>query len=465
MYYFMKVDASDECSIMCMPRTCHESRLQMCEINFEMTSNDRDELSREAVIMKSASKRLCSFQHYRFEEYEYYYTYLYFNLSLNQIYYVNRTNIMLLFTKLRKYEADEVIALASLGFFIPSTSSLVDYSLLKCSLCLRSFMYGARLDALRPYSTMEHRTTRLVWRHSVMCPTCPLTLGIFQENQLSLDQSQRKSIYKYFSLQVPEQCLLSLSKIPIESLLYRNIQPQTHLANATAEIDQHKLRLEGDPPITSFDSLRYRSAYGEAGMQAFIPEIDDDSFFHYRAEFEVDPYAEFNSLEFMLSEDFISEDLKSLQVIDFMIAIEPKRKDLCSLERREKTFTEFSWTSHVSFTKPTCEQIAKAGFYYTGDSNKVHCFWCFCSIHINGSDDEDDSWRDHAIRSPLCPWIYRCRGHFFVGNLLMQNRGTNDFDNKQKSTSLDETFGTLGSKIFLMYYLVVFIFYFMLILY
>ena len=59
-----------------------------------------------------------------------------------------------------------------------------------------------------------------------------------------------------------------------------------------------------------------------------------------------------------------------------MIDKEPARKDMWQLEKREQTFVDLSWSTHVNFTSQSFDKIAEAGFYYTGEADCVRCFWC-----------------------------------------------------------------------------------------
>ncbi|XP_046571620.1 uncharacterized protein LOC124279784 [Haliotis rubra] len=52
---------------------------------------------------------------------------------------------------------------------------------------------------------------------------------------------------------------------------------------------------------------------------------------------------------------------------------------------------------------PTPQQLAIAGFYYTGFLDKVRCFCC--GVRLRKLDEEDDPWREHTRFSPNCRFL------------------------------------------------------------
>ncbi|XP_056020080.1 E3 ubiquitin-protein ligase XIAP-like isoform X2 [Ostrea edulis] len=51
----------------------------------------------------------------------------------------------------------------------------------------------------------------------------------------------------------------------------------------------------------------------------------------------------------------------------------------------------------------TPEQLASAGFFYTGSSDLVQCF--YCGIGLCAWDSDDDPWEEHARSAPGCLYI------------------------------------------------------------
>jgi Inhibitor of Apoptosis domain len=67
-------------------------------------------------------------------------------------------------------------------------------------------------------------------------------------------------------------------------------------------------------------------------------------------------------------------------------------------EDRLSTFD--TWSSQIV---PDKYQLAKAGFYYSGYSDKVVCF--FCHIELSKWEKTDNPWDEHTKHSPSCEYL------------------------------------------------------------
>ena len=309
-----------------------------------------------------------------------------------------------------------MLTLVGLGFFFQafkrtSKGNLKDVRI-KCSFCRRAFMYGPRCAEFRPYSTSDRRTARLLWRHSMLSPTCPTAIGLNEDNR-PLSQSELNNyINKHYVRALSRDCYPTISSISEEPLLYRDPLQLAHQMIPTERQVQRGLLPVSGSPVTTSESLRTRCRYGEAGIRADIPDIAEDRYYHYRAEFEVEPYAEFNALKYCWSEYSNLDNYQPrVEMLDYMIGMEPARKDMWQFVHRAQTFIDLCWSAHVNFTSPSFDQIVEAGFYYTGEADCVRCFWY--SLGLNCWDPGDDPWREHARFSPRCPWLLRCRGRYY----------------------------------------------------
>lgn len=72
--------------------------------------------------------------------------------------------------------------------------------------------------------------------------------------------------------------------------------------------------------------------------------------------------------------------------------------EMASVVSRQKTFE--NWT-HKHIQDP--DDLVKCGFYYTGENDKVLCF--HCGIGLHNWEADDSVWIEHAINSPLCPFM------------------------------------------------------------
>ncbi|XP_032283592.1 baculoviral IAP repeat-containing protein 3 [Phoca vitulina] len=77
---------------------------------------------------------------------------------------------------------------------------------------------------------------------------------------------------------------------------------------------------------------------------------------------------------------------------------------------RLRTFC--SWPSHVP-VRP--EQLATAGFYYTGHSDDVKCFCCDGGLRCWESGD--DPWVEHAKWFPRCEYLIHIKGQEFISQI------------------------------------------------
>ncbi|XP_062571498.1 putative inhibitor of apoptosis [Saccostrea cucullata] len=78
---------------------------------------------------------------------------------------------------------------------------------------------------------------------------------------------------------------------------------------------------------------------------------------------------------------------------------------------RISTFRNFPQTTSISTIR-----LAKEGFYYTGDGNKVACF--ACGVHRDGWKADDDPREIHCRLSPNCPFLISCQS----GNVPVQEK-------------------------------------------
>ena len=60
-----------------------------------------------------------------------------------------------------------------------------------------------------------------------------------------------------------------------------------------------------------------------------LPAVDDERYYHFRAEFDVEPYAEFNAFEYCWSEYSNLDGYQPrLEILDYMVGMEPALNDL-----------------------------------------------------------------------------------------------------------------------------------------
>jgi hypothetical protein len=75
---------------------------------------------------------------------------------------------------------------------------------------------------------------------------------------------------------------------------------------------------------------------------------------------------------------------------------QPRHTSMCEIFRRQETFNNKNWTQ----TSPSTEDLALAGFFYSGTGNSVTCFYCDGSLHQWGANDNPKI--EHGRWFPSC---------------------------------------------------------------
>nr|BDT62555.1 MAG: baculoviral IAP repeat-containing protein [Metapenaeus ensis majanivirus] len=91
-----------------------------------------------------------------------------------------------------------------------------------------------------------------------------------------------------------------------------------------------------------------------------------------------------------------------------------KYKEYNKLEDRIKTFYTNGWNEINSTQTP--EDMAKAGFIYKGENDKVTCYQCGQSIY-RWDDKDNDPWHEHAKHASHCQHVYIRKGGDFINNI------------------------------------------------
>ncbi|KGM00048.1 Baculoviral IAP repeat-containing protein 7-B [Charadrius vociferus] len=89
---------------------------------------------------------------------------------------------------------------------------------------------------------------------------------------------------------------------------------------------------------------------------------------------------------------------------------EPEYPEMVTEEMRLSTFQ--NWPQYTDMHP---EQLARAGFFYTGQDDVVRCF--YCDGGVRNWSFGDDPWREHAKWYPGCEFLLRSRGREFVGSV------------------------------------------------
>ncbi|XP_013795608.2 baculoviral IAP repeat-containing protein 7 isoform X3 [Apteryx mantelli] len=102
--------------------------------------------------------------------------------------------------------------------------------------------------------------------------------------------------------------------------------------------------------------------------------------------------------------------LQSIGSEETALPNQPEYPEMGTEEMRLSTFQ--SWPQ---YTEAHPEQLARAGFFYTGQGDMVRCFYCDGSVR--NWEFGDDPWREHAKWYPRCEFLLRSRGREFVSGV------------------------------------------------
>ncbi len=79
----------------------------------------------------------------------------------------------------------------------------------------------------------------------------------------------------------------------------------------------------------------------------------------------------------------------------------PAIESMSSIDARINSFV--NWPQ---FLRPTPLDLAKAGFFYEGEGDKVCCFYCQGAVH--SWEPGDKPWIEHRRHYPRCPYVKMC---------------------------------------------------------
>nr|XP_026695219.1 zinc finger protein isoform X1 [Ciona intestinalis]XP_026695220.1 zinc finger protein isoform X1 [Ciona intestinalis] len=91
----------------------------------------------------------------------------------------------------------------------------------------------------------------------------------------------------------------------------------------------------------------------------------------------------------------------------------PVNSHMRHLDSRIVTF-DSRWPKNK--TQATIQQIAKAGFFYLGERDRVKCW--YCNGGLQNWDPDDEPWTEHAKWFPTCEFLIRSKGPDFVHHMV-----------------------------------------------
>ncbi|XP_034253677.1 death-associated inhibitor of apoptosis 1-like isoform X2 [Thrips palmi] len=107
----------------------------------------------------------------------------------------------------------------------------------------------------------------------------------------------------------------------------------------------------------------------------------------------------------------------SLEKLGIHKRYSPAHPSYITLEARLESFE--SWPSALKL-RP--QELAEAGFFYTGLGDKTICFQC--GGGLKDWAETDEPWREHALYFSKCGYVVQTKGREFIGEVLGKRPAT-----------------------------------------
>ncbi|XP_033739518.1 E3 ubiquitin-protein ligase XIAP-like isoform X2 [Pecten maximus] len=108
----------------------------------------------------------------------------------------------------------------------------------------------------------------------------------------------------------------------------------------------------------------------------------------------------------------------------------PKHPQMSQTSTRLETFGP-TWPQNYVLQRP--EQLAEAGFFYTGEADTVRCH--YCDGGLQEWEPNDDPWTEHAKWFPFCKFVLKVKGLSFVQAAALPEENDGESENSIGVTS------------------------------
>ncbi|XP_023953284.2 baculoviral IAP repeat-containing protein 7-B-like [Bicyclus anynana] len=98
------------------------------------------------------------------------------------------------------------------------------------------------------------------------------------------------------------------------------------------------------------------------------------------------------------------------------VALPPKNGQFANKNARLRSFE--GWPQNM---RQTPEELAEAGFFYTGKEDAVLCF--HCDGGLKGWKRGDQPWAQHAQWFDRCPFLAQAKGKIYIKKMWKEARG------------------------------------------
>ena len=123
-----------------------------------------------------------------------------------------------------------------------------------------------------------------------------------------------------------------------------------------------KVNVDGLGSLTTRESFKLLEKYEESSRES--PESsENDEYYNYRAEFEIDPFAEFNAIEEEFCDYWNLENYQEFSVFNDYLGQPPLKSEFVTFLSREQTFIERHWNNNPDTIGIFIADLALAGKY------------------------------------------------------------------------------------------------------
>ncbi|KAM0732848.1 Apoptosis inhibitor IAP [Formica fusca] len=133
------------------------------------------------------------------------------------------------------------------------------------------------------------------------------------------------------------------------------------------------------------------------------------------------------------NEEFSTENAMKFN-IGGLTATRPKHPEYASYDARLCTFE--TWPKAMSQTK---EELAAAGFFYTGNGDQTLCY--HCGGGLRDWEPEDDPWEQHAKWFDYCSYLLMVKGRDYVSKFVGRTYAKPDIVKPSANIEQDQTSG------------------------
>ena len=127
----------------------------------------------------------------------------------------------------------------------------------------------------------------------------------------------------------------------------------------------NEVNVDGVGSLTTNESLKMLKKYGrlEESFRKSFESSENDDYYNYRAEFEIDSFAEFNAIEEDFCDYWNLENYQEFSVFNDYLGQPPLKSEFVTFLSREQTFLERHWDNHLDNIGIFIVDLALAGKY------------------------------------------------------------------------------------------------------